>query len=70
MPRENALARQDTSDGYGFSLAGWAVLMVLLVIGGLLLAARAGDDYMFVSGFLFSAFGVFFGFRLLDRMLP
>ena len=51
-------------------LMGWAAFVVVLVIGGLLLSARAGDSYMSVSGMLFAGFGVFFGFRLLHRVLP
>ncbi len=45
-------------------------LMALLVIGGLVLAANAGDTYMTAAGMLFAGFGVLFGFRLLSRVLP
>jgi len=52
------------------SLLPWAVFMMLLIIGGLLLSARAGDNYTAMSGLLFAGFGVFFGLRLLHRVLP
>jgi hypothetical protein len=52
------------------SLLPWAIFMVVLIIGGLLLSARAGDNYTAVSGLLFAGFGVFFGLRLLHRVLP
>lgn len=58
------------SRAYGLDLLPWAVLVLLLVIGGLLLSARAGDSYMAASGLLFAAFGVLLGFRLLGRTLP
>ncbi|WP_207540582.1 hypothetical protein [Sabulicella rubraurantiaca] len=58
------------TDGYGLATGGWALLVALLVIGGLLLSARAGDDYMAASGMLFAGFGVFLGYRLLHRSLP
>lgn len=51
-------------------LIPWGVFVVLLIIGGLLLSARAGDSYTAVSGLLFAGFGVFFGLRLLHRVLP
>ena len=50
--------------------APWFVLVALLVVGGLLLAARAGDAYTHVSGLLFAAFGLVFGARVLHRVLP
>ena len=61
---------QNEAGRYSLGLMGWAAFVVVLVIGGLLLSARAGDSYMSVSGMLFAAFGVFFGFRLLHRVLP
>lgn len=61
---------QNDAERYSLGLMGWAAFVVLLVIGGLLLSARAGDSYMSVSGMLFAGFGVFFGFRLLHRVLP
>jgi hypothetical protein len=61
---------RNESEGYGFSLVGWVALVVVLVVGGLLLSARAGDDYMSASGLLFAGFGVFLGFRMLHRVMP
>jgi hypothetical protein len=56
--------------GDAFSLAPWGLLVLALVVGGLLLSARAGDAYTAVSGLLFAGFGAFLGFRLMGRMLP
>jgi hypothetical protein len=53
-----------------FGLAPWAVLVAVLVVGGLLLAARAGDAYVGIVGILFAGFGALLGFRLLGRTLP
>ena len=50
--------------------APWFALVVVLVIVGLLFAARAGDAYTHVSGLLFAGFGLLFGARLLHRLLP
>ena len=50
--------------------AAWFVLVALLVVFGLVFAARAGDGYTHVSGLLFAAFGLLFGARLLHRLLP
>ena len=58
------------ADRGGAGLIPWAVLAALLLVGGLLLSARAGDAYLMVSGLLFAGFGVLLGFRLLGRMLP
>ncbi|MCW8086574.1 hypothetical protein [Sabulicella glaciei] len=58
------------ASGYGLATGGWALLVALLVFGGLLLSARAGDDYMAASGLLFAGFGMFLGYRLLHRSLP
>jgi hypothetical protein len=52
------------------AFAPWGLLAALLVLGGLLLAARAADAYTAASGLLFAGFGVFLGFRLLGRTLP
>lgn len=49
-------------------LTRWGVLVVALVLGGLLLAARAADAYTSVFGFLLAGFGVLLGFRLLVRV--
>jgi hypothetical protein len=56
--------------GGAFSAAPWAVLVLVLVLGGLALSSRAGDAYTALAGLLFAGFGAFIGFRLLDRMLP
>lgn len=48
----------------------WFVLVVVLVVGGLFFAARAGDAYTHASGLLFAGFGLLFGARLLHRLLP
>jgi hypothetical protein len=58
------------ADRGGAGLIAWAVLAALMVVGGLLLSARAGDTYMAVCGMLFAGFGVLLGFRLLSRVLP
>ena len=50
--------------------APWFVLVAALVVGGLLLAARAGDGYTHAAGLLFAAFGLLFGARVLHRLLP
>jgi hypothetical protein len=63
-------SRDSGGAGGGAGLVPWAVLVVLLVVGGLLLSARAGDAYMAVSGLLFAGFGVLLGFRLMHRVLP
>ena len=55
---------------HGADLARWAAPVALLVLGGLFLAARAGDDYMQVCGFLFMALGFVLGLRLLQRWRP
>lgn len=51
-------------------LARWGIFMAALVLGGLVLASRAGDDYMYVCGLLFVAFGLLVGLRLLGRWTP
>jgi hypothetical protein len=48
----------------------WFALVAALVVGGLFLAARAGDAYTHVAGLLFAGFGLLFGGRLLHRLLP
>ena len=59
------------TDGGGLlGAVPWFVLVAALVVGGLLLAARAGDGYTHVSGLLFAGFGLLFGARLLHRLLP
>ncbi|MBD0272140.1 MAG: hypothetical protein ICV73_09435 [Acetobacteraceae bacterium] len=59
-----------TGGGGLLGAAPWFALVAALVIGGLLLAARAGDAYTHVAGLLFAAFGLVFGGRLLHRTLP
>lgn len=65
-------AEAETDGGAGGLLgaAPWFALVALLVVGGLLLSARAGDAYTHVAGLLFAAFGLVFGARLLHRVLP
>ncbi|TCZ63031.1 hypothetical protein [Roseicella aquatilis] len=70
MASEKTSAERAAAEDHGIGLIGWYVFAVLLVLGGLLLSARADDDYMGVSGLLFAAFGVLLGFRLLGRSLP
>ncbi|PHK93498.1 hypothetical protein CR162_18285 [Pseudoroseomonas rhizosphaerae] len=69
MAQDMSPARPD-AEGFGFSLFVWGAFAVALVVGGLLLAARAADDYMTVSGFLFALFGVFWASRIVTRLLP
>jgi hypothetical protein len=65
-----------TRDGHAGSvgdiglLARWGVLVVALVIGGLFISSRAGDDYTSVFGFLLTGFGAVLGLRLLARITP
>ncbi|MCB4823437.1 hypothetical protein [Roseicella aerolata] len=70
MASEESSAARRGAEGHGPGLFGWYILAGLLVVGGLVLSARAGDDYMAASGLLFAAFGVLLGFRLLGRALP
>lgn len=51
-------------------LARWGALASALALGGLVLAANAGDDYMYVCGLLFVGFGVLLGLRLMRRWSP
>lgn len=51
-------------------LARWGAFVAVLVLGGLVLAARAGDDYMYLCGLLFVAFGLLLGVRLIGRWAP
>lgn len=51
-------------------LLGWGPVVVGLVLLGLLLSARAGDDYTMVVGLLLAGFGVLIGFRIAGRLLP
>lgn len=60
---------RDGGDDAGFLLR-WGVLVVALVLGGLLLAARAGDAFTTAFGLLLAAFGVLLIGRLVARVLP
>lgn len=51
-------------------LLRWGVLVVALVIGGLLLSARAADGYTSIFGLLLAGFGLLIGYRLLVRVTP
>jgi len=42
----------------------------VLLLGGLVMASGAGDDYMLLCGMLFAAFGLLLGVRLLLRWTP
>lgn len=70
MSREESSPRAGERPGDVASLAPWGVLVLVLVVGGLVLSARAGDDYTAVAGLLFAGFGVLLGFRLVARVLP
>lgn len=61
--------RAEGMDGTGL-MVRWGALVVALVVGGLLLASRAGDDYTAAFGFLLAGFGAVLGFRVLSRVLP
>ena len=61
---------QNEVDLLGIVQIAWYALVVFLVLGGLLLSARAGDNYMAMSGLLFAGFGFLLGFRLLRRLVP
>jgi len=61
-PRPGAL---DAAD-----LGRWGVLVAVLLLGGLVMASGAGDDYMLLCGMLFAAFGLLLGVRLLLRWTP
>jgi hypothetical protein len=45
-------------------------LMALLALLGLTMAAKAGDEGMFVAGMLFFLFGVGYNFWLIARAYP
>jgi hypothetical protein len=51
-------------------IARWGILVTALVLGGLVLAARAADDYAYVCGLLFSGFGMLLAMRLMGRWKP
>ena len=61
--------RRDKGSDRGM-LMRWGVLVVLLGIGGLLLASRAADAYTEAVGFLLTGFGLLLGFRLALRVSP
>lgn len=48
----------------------WGAASLALALLGLVMAARAADDYHFVCGMAFTAFGLFLGTRLLARWRP
>lgn len=52
------------------ALGRWGAFAAVLSLGGLVMAAAAGDDYMYVSGMLFTVFGVLLGTRLMARWKP
>lgn len=70
MAEDAETAHRDTGSQYGAALAGWCLLILGLVLGGLFLASRAADDYTYASGFLFSGFGFLLALRLFNRALP
>ncbi len=62
---------QDDAAGGGLiGVAHWFAVVAALVLGGLFLAARAGDAYTHVAGLLFTGFGLLLGARILHRTLP
>ena len=65
---------RDTDDGSDSldpaALARWGVVCALLSLLGLFMAAGAADEFMFVAGMAFVAFGLFLGTRLLARWRP
>lgn len=52
------------------ALARWGVFAAFLALGGLVLAAGAADDYMYLCGLLFVGFGGLLGGRLFGRWAP
>lgn len=48
----------------------WSPLVLALALGGLVLAARAEDEFTAIFGMLLTAFGVLIGFRLVVRAVP
>jgi hypothetical protein len=70
MAKNEGSERVAEKGSFAFDLLPWAIPVLMLVLGGLTLAARAEDSYMAVSGALFAAFGVLLGFRLVSRTLP
>jgi hypothetical protein len=70
MDQGESRGASERGDGLPSTFPLWMVFMALLVIGGLALSANAGDAYMTAAGVLLAGFGVFFGFRLLSRVLP
>lgn len=52
------------------ALARWGAVCALLSLLGLFMAAGAADEFMFVAGMAFVAFGLFLGTRLLARWRP
>ena len=62
-------SRRDQGSDRGMLLR-WGVLVVLLGIGGLLLASQAADAYTEAVGFLLTGFALLLGFRLALRVSP
>lgn len=54
----------------GGALARWGAACAVMSLVGLFMAANAGDQYYFVTGMGFAAFGLFLGTRLLARWRP
>ena len=61
---------QNAVEPLGLAQMAWYAFAAFLVLGGLLLSARAGDSYMATNGLLFAGFGILLGFRLLRRLVP
>lgn len=61
--------RHERGEDLGLLLR-WGGLLVPLGIGGLLLAARAADDYTVAVGILLAGFSVLLAFRLVARIAP
>ena len=60
--------KQGERGGDASLLLRWGILVLVLCIGGLLLASRAADDYTQVVGFLLAGFGFLLAFRLALRV--
>ena len=60
--------KQGERGGDASLLLRWGVLVLVLCIGGLLLASRAADDYTQVVGLLLAGFGFLLAFRLALRV--
>ncbi|MBC7801101.1 MAG: hypothetical protein H7Z10_10800 [Gemmatimonadaceae bacterium] len=65
---DDRAASPDRLDSAG--LTRWGLVAAALSLGGLVFAAGAADDYMYVSGLLFVGFGLLLALRLFGRWTP